>query len=117
MNDTTPLVAGRELDTELAARFAIAPDDWRRACRVHEHLRIDNDAWCKDCCGLVDSQPRVPECYSTDVAASEQIIELMLARGYACMEYRSTRGYGCGFITTAYAKWRFLTLSFTRTNL
>lgn len=91
MNNQPP--AGRAFDTVIAAALTIPAAEWRAICLVddHEHGAM----WCYQCHGLVAAQPRVPERYSTDIAASEQLVVAMHARGYICQEWSSENVYAC----------------------
>lgn len=93
MNNQPP--AGRALDTVMAAALTIPAAEWRAICLVddHEHGAM----WCYQCHGLVAAQPRVPERYSTDIAASEQFVAAMHARGHICQEWSSENVYACVF--------------------
>ena len=93
-------LTGRALDTVIAAALTIPAAEWRAICLVddHEHGAM----WCYQCHGLVAAQPRVPECYSTDITASEQLVTAMHARGHICQEWSSKNVYACVFEKTCF---------------
>ena len=99
MNNQPP--AGRALDTVIAAALTIPAAEWRAICFVDDHAP-ENDVWCYQCHGLVAAQPRVPERYSTDIAASEQIVAAMHTRGYICQEWSCKNVYACVFEKTCF---------------
>lgn len=73
--------AGRELDALVAEKIIkLSAKYWRPTCFVNDH-ELDANVWCYDCSGMVDDQERVPEHYSTEIAAAWLVVEKLATQG------------------------------------
>lgn len=71
--------AGRELDALVAEKvMGLTREQWIFRCYVERHER--DEEWCYNCTALIGDAPadeRVPNLYSTDIAAAWQVVEKM----------------------------------------